>query len=417
MSRPLLSLIVCIILTPLMTRAEDWPMFRGANRDGISNEMNVPLTWSRTQNIKWTAPLPQGGNSSPVIVGQRVFLTCAQDEAGMKRSLYCFDRNDGNQLWLRTVNYPVREKTHQTNPYCASSPAADNDVVVVWHGSAGVHCYDHSGTLLWSRDLGKFEQIWGWAGSPIIHGNTIYLNCGPGENSFLIALDRKTGETIWKRDEPGGADDKHPETRNWIGSWCTPMVRTIEGKEQLVVAMPRHVSGYDLKTGDELWRCEGTGDLAYTDPVFTPDNSLCVYTSGFTGPAIGFKPGGAGDITDSNRLWRVTEKLPQRIGTGVILNGFLFIPSEPTIQCIDPNTGHVRWTHRLFDQTFWSPTAATKDGIYLTSRKGTTYVIAPNPDKFELLATNELNETTNAAPAISNGQIFIRTFEHLYCIE
>ena len=417
MRKSLGSLVVILFVIPLTTRADDWPMFRGRNRDGLSAETNVPLTWSNDKNIKWKVPLPQGGNSSPVVINDRVYLTCAQDDAGMKRSLYCFDRNTGKQLWLRTVNYDLREKTHETNPYCAASPAADEQVVVVYHGSAGVHCYDHGGSVLWSRDLGKAEQIWGWAASPIIHGNSIYLNCGPGKNSFLVALDKKTGDVIWKKEEANGADDKSAETKSWIGSWCTPQVRTIDGREQLVVAMPRRVSGHDLKTGDELWRCEGTGDLAYTDPVFAPDNALCVYTSGFAGPAIGFKVGGSGNITSQNRLWRVTEKLPQRIGTGVMLNGFLFIPSEPAIQCIDPKTGDVRWTHRLPAQTFWSPTAATKDRIYLTSRKGTTYVIAPNPDKFELLATNELNETTNAAPAISNGQLFLRTFEHLYCIE
>ena len=417
MSKMVSLIVVFLLLAPFTARAENWPQFRGANRDGISTEAKVPLTWSREKNVKWKAPLPQGGNSSPVVIGGRVFVTCAQDDAGMKRSLYCFDRNSGKELWVRTVNYDVREKTHETNPYCAASPAADKDVVVVWHGSAGVHCYDHEGNHRWSREVGKFQQIWGWAASPIIHGDSIYLNCAAGKNSFLVALDRKTGEVRWRKDEPNGADDKSAETKSWLGSWCTPMVRTIDGKEQLVVALPRHVSGYDLKGGEELWRCEGTGDLAYTDPVFTPDGGLCVYTSGFTGPAIGFKPGGSGNITSTNRLWRVTEKLPQRIGTGVILNGALFIPSEPTIQCIDPKSGEVRWTHRIPGHTFWSPVAATKDRIYITSQKGTTFVIAPNPEKFELLATNELDEKTNAAPAISNGQVFIRTFENVYCVE
>src|SRR5688500_5917566 len=182
--------VVILFVIPLTIRADDWPMFPGRNRDGLCTETNVPLTWSNDKNIKWKVPLPQGGNSSPVVIGDRVYLTCAQDDAGMKRSLYCFDRNTGKQLWLRTVNYDLREKTHETNPYCAASPAADEQVVVVYHGSAGVHCYDHGGNALWSRDLGKAEQIWGWAASPIIHDNSIYLNCGPGKNSFLVALDK-----------------------------------------------------------------------------------------------------------------------------------------------------------------------------------------------------------------------------------
>src|SRR5688572_5908528 len=118
MSKSHLPLIAILLLAPFTTRAEDWPMFRGPNRDGLSTETDVPLTWSDDKNIKWKVPLPQGGNSSPTVINDRVYLTCAQDDAGMKRGLYCFDRNTGRQLWLRTVNYDLREKTHETNPYC-----------------------------------------------------------------------------------------------------------------------------------------------------------------------------------------------------------------------------------------------------------------------------------------------------------
>src|SRR4051812_46359737 len=159
------ALLLCPILAlaaapaARLARAADWPMFRGPDRNGVSPDAQAPLNWSATKNVKWKAPLPQPGNSSPVVSGGRVFVTCAEDRNGTRRSLYCFDRSDGKQLWVKTITYPEVEKTYPENPYCASSPAADGKVVVAWHGSAGVHCYDPDGKELWSKDLGTFRHI------------------------------------------------------------------------------------------------------------------------------------------------------------------------------------------------------------------------------------------------------------------
>ena len=406
-----------LVVCAAPVQAEDWPMFRGSRRSGISTETKAPEKWSNTENIKWKAPLPHPGNSSPIVSAGRVFVTCAEDKRGHGRSLYCFDAATGKPLWVRTVQYEAIEPTHSTNPHAASSPASDGQRVVVWHGSAGVHCYDHDGKELWKKDLGPFRHIWGYAASPVILDGRVILNCGPGNRSFIIALDLKTGDELWKLDVPG-ADDKNPQGK-WMGSWSTPVPFTASGQQQLLIHLPDAVKALDPRTGRELWSVRGVGDLSYTDPVINENATLAAALSGFQGPAIGFRPEGKGDITDTSRLWRTTDRnqLPQRIGTGVIFNDILYVPGETVIQCLDLKTGKELWRHRPDGSTFWSPTAATADGkIYITSQKGTTYVIKANPAAFTLLSANALGEPTNSAPAISNGRLYLRTFQHLYCI-
>ena len=174
-------------VTP-MAHGGVWPAFRGPRGDGISPAKNVPVTWGPEQNVRWRAELPAPGNSSPVVTGDCVLVTCAEDE-GRKRSLYCFDRELGTQRWVRTVEFDKVMPTHKTNPYCSSTPLVAGNRVVVWHGSAGVFCYDLDGKELWSRDLGEFRHMWGYGSSPIFYKDRIILNCGPGKRVFLTALE------------------------------------------------------------------------------------------------------------------------------------------------------------------------------------------------------------------------------------
>jgi len=412
MKRFYLPILAVTVIACATARAADWPQFRGPQRNGISPETNFPLTWGPDKNIKWKAPLPQPGNSSPIVSGGRVFITCAEDAHGTRRSLYCFDVKDGKKLWVQTVSYEQLDPTHQRNPYCASTPAADGRRVVVWHGSAGVHCYDHDGKELWSRDLGTFRHIWGYASSPIIYGNSIILNCGPGARSFVIALDLTSGKTLWQNDEPGGAEDRDPAGK-WVGSWATPVVGTVDGKDQILVAQSHHVNAYDPKTGTILWTCGGTGDLAYADVMI--GDGIAVAAAGYGGSSIGFKLGGSGDVTDSDRLWRA-ERNPQRIGTGVVIGPNLFMVSEPALSCIEMSTGRELWKHREPTQTFWGSIVCAGDRLYVTSQQGTTLVYAADAKEFRLLGANALGEPSNSTPALSDGRIFLRTAEHLYCI-
>jgi len=395
--------------------AADWNMFRGPDRNGISTETKAPLEWGPGKNIKWQVALPTPGNSSPIVSGDRVFITCAEDARGTRRSLYCFNRADGKQLWVKTVVYEQAEPTHAQNHYEASSPAADGKHVIVWHGSAGIYCYDFDGKVVWQADLGTFRHIWGYAASPVFYENMALLNCGPGVRTFLIALDRQTGKTIWKTEEPGGADDKSPGTGTWLGSWSTPAIAKVNGQDQIIVEMPNAVKAYEPKTGKVIWSCGGTGPLSYTDPYIT-STGTGVYMSGFGGPAIGFKLGGSGDVTGTNQLWRVATKNPQRIGTGVIVDGLIYTTSEPAIQCIDPMTGRDVWRKNPGGEEFWSSVVKIGDRLYVTSKKGVTYVFAPDPKGYRQLAANDMGEASNSTIAVSNGELFLRTFKSLYCV-
>jgi len=413
--RKFLQTAALALLLSLTARAEDWPQFRGPLGNGVAQEDKAPLHWGPGKNVRWKAKLPGPGNSSPIVSRGRVFVTCAEDE-GKKRNLYCFDRRTGKELWVRTVEFPSVEPTHQSNPYCASTPAADGARVVVWHGSAGVFCYDFDGKELWKTDLGAVRNEWGYGSSPILHRGKVILNFGPGDRAFLATLDLKSGKLLWKYDEPGG-----PKTvlKGNSGSWSTPIVAQVGGEDQILCSMLTRVVACDPKTGACLWFLEGLAeekvDLVYASPVVSGGIGVA-FTGWGNGPTIGFKLGGAGDVTASNRLWLTRQ--PQRIGSGVVVDGCVFIVNAGpgTAQCIECQTGKVRWTERLDGGESWGSVVMAAGRLYVTSRRGVTTVFRPDPEKLDVLAMNDLGEPSNATPAISDGQIFLRTDGHLYCI-
>ncbi|MCA9143912.1 MAG: PQQ-binding-like beta-propeller repeat protein [Planctomycetales bacterium] len=413
---------VAIVLLALVcaesASGEDWPGFRGPAGNGITTGEAPPTTWDASENVKWKAPLPRPANGSPIVSNGRVFVTSAQDDDGHKRSLYCFDRTDGKQLWVHTVDFAKTMPTHKTNPYCGSTPAANGKVVVVWHASAGLVCLDFDGKEVWSRDLGEFEHIWGYGTSPVIYQDRVILHSGPGERIFVAAFDLQTGKTIWEVDEPQqGKNGSEREDGKYKGSWCTPIVANVDGQDQVICTMPTRVMAFDPKDGGVIWTCDGIrgpkGDLSYSSPLL--NEGILVSIGGFQGPGIGMRLGGKGDLTDSHRLWR-NEKNPQSIGSGVFLDGYIYRPNAGpgTIECLDPKTGEVVWTERA--GTMWGSIVFVAGRCYVTDQDGKTLVFRPNPDKYEGLATNELGEPSNSTPAISDGEIFIRTFGHLYCI-
>lgn len=416
MTRPF---FVCIALTfaASLAHAADWPAFRGPTYDGIAAEKSAPTTWSNAENVKWKAELPRPGNGSPIVVGDRVFVTSAEDDKGKQRSLYCFAANDGKQLWVRTVELDKVMPTHKTNPYCATTPLCDGKRVVVWHGSAGLWCYDMEGKELWSRDLGEFRHIWGYASSPVLYKNNIILHSGPGDRSFVAALNIETGETVWETEEPQDAKGSRNKAGQYQGSWSTPVIAKVDGEDQIIVMLNTRVNAYDPETGEIIASCDGLrhdrGDLAYSSAVIAGD--ICFATGGFSGPALAFRLGGKGDVTETHRLWR-QEKQPQSIGSGVAVDGYVYRPNAGpgTIQCIDPATGKVLWNQRA--GSHWASIIKVGDLLYATNQSGNTIVFKPNPEKFEQVASNRLGDHCNATPAVANGRIYIRTDQHLYCI-
>ncbi|MBM3876731.1 MAG: serine/threonine protein kinase [Verrucomicrobia bacterium] len=418
----LLSAITAISLLAAVPSAGagNWPAWRGPTGDGICTENNLPMKWSATENVKWRIPLPERGNSTPVVWGEKVFVTQAVQE---RRTLMCLNRADGKLAWQVGVATNEKEPTHSTNPYCPASPATDGERVIVSFASDGLFCYDFAGKELWKRtDLGRQFHIWGNGASPVIRGNLCFLNFGPADATYLIAVDKRTGKTVWKQDESTGY--KHPKPgekgvqgETYIGSWTTPIVTTVEGKEQLLMSWPKRLVAYDLQTGSEIWHCTGLNPLCYTSPIHA--DGIVVAMGGFGGSAFAVRAGGGGDVTGSRRLWH-HPRSPQRIGSGVIHDGRIYIHNDPgTAMCLDLKTGATVWSETLTGKApskqNWSSVMLAGGHCYSITQGGDCFVFKASP-QFELVSVNSLGEPSNSSIAPSNGELFIRTHRSLWCI-
>lgn len=398
------------------TSAADWPHWRGPDGQGHCTEKNLPVQWSSQKNVKWKIPLANQGNSTPVIWGDKIFLTQA-NKGGTVRSLICLARADGKTLWKNDVAYPEKERNWTPDWYCNASPVLDGERVVVSFGSAGMYCYDYSGKELWKRtDLGKWEHNFGNSASPIFHGDLAILWCGPNQGkgrNYLLAVDKKTGKTVWEHEEK-------------VGSWSTPLITKVNGQDQLLVGSSLDVKGspdpktgtlkgFDPKTGKELWFCHGLDSYVYTSPLV--GNGIAVAMSGYQGAAIAVKLGGSGDIT-KDRLWKHPKNI-QRVGSGVIVGDHVYqVDENGTPRCYELTTGNELWkVENRPGSTTWGSIVHADGRLYVLMRDGATLVFKASP-QYELLANNPLDkgEQSNSSIAISNGEIYLRTFRHLWCI-
>jgi outer membrane protein assembly factor BamB len=416
-------LLPLLLLATGSVLADDWPAWRGPQGIGISTEKELPTKWSKTENVRWRVTLPEAGNSTPIVSRGRVFVTQA---VGERRTLMCFDRDSGMPLWQRGVATKEKEPTHGTNPYCSASPVTDGERIIVSFASDGLYSYDFDGNELWRRtDLGRQIHIWGGGSSPAIHGDSCFLNFGPGETTYLLAINKRTGKSLWQQYEETGygkpsADDVrggNKENATYIGSWTTPTLMKVEGRDQLLMSWPRRLAAYDPQSGDEIWTCSGLNPLVYTSPIH--DEGLVVAMGGFGGTSIAVRSGGSGDVTDSHRIWHQA-KTPQRIGSAVIKDSYIYIHNDPgTAECYDLKSGKRIWQERLSGAgssgTNWSSVMLAGDNCYTINQGGDCFVFKASP-KFELVSVNSLGEPSNSSIVPSNGELFIRTHEALWCI-
>lgn len=405
-------------------QAESWPSWRGgADGAGVAREAQLPRAWSPTQNVRWRVELPERGNSTPVIWAQRVFVT-QSIEAQNKRTVLCLNRADGKVLWQRGTTWTKPEASHDTNPYCSASPVTDGERVIAWFGSAGLFAYDFEGKELWHRDLGALDHEWGYGSSPLLHGDLCILYVGPGQNQRLMAVDKRTGQTMWQAEQP--ALVKRPRTDGFkgqeeggmIGSFSSPIVVQNGAQSELIMTYPQRICAYDPKTGKELWRCDGLNELVYASPV--AEDGVVVGMGGFLGTSVAVKAGGRGEVTATHRLWS-KERTKNRLGSAVVHQGHIYIlNSDGIAECIELKTGRVVWEERLPKKgrkgDSWSSMVLAGDLIYILNQSADTVLLKAAPE-FSVVGVNALDGAlTNASLAVSDGELYIRTHTHLWCI-
>jgi len=430
--------LLCVAVLPAAAVAEsNWRHWRGPLGNGVAPKANSPIEWSETKNIKWKSEIPGRGSGSPVVWDDRVFVVTAvpvpnqepqveteEDQETPQRrgrandsplpelefKLLCFDRDSGSLRWAETAIIATpHQGTHPTNGFASASPCTDGQHVYAHFGSRGVYCFTMDGQLVWKRDdLGQMNTLFsfGEGSSPTIADDKILIPWDHQGPSYLWALDKQTGDTVWKqdRDEPS--------------CWATPLVVGAGDQRQVIMNGQKFARGYDLATGKELWRCGGQTFRPCASPVAAGDTVFI--GSGFRGSFLGaFKLDGSGDIegTDSV-LWTVDKDTPD-IASPLLTDGriYFYKGKSGILTCLDAKTGKPHFSAERIPgirRTYASPVAAG-GYVYLTGRRGTTVVIK-DADELEIVATNTVGEGVDATPAPAGDQLFLRGEQHLFCI-
>jgi outer membrane protein assembly factor BamB len=414
MQRPILASLVAILVSLSPCQAEEWPGWRGPRGDGTSAEKGVPATWSPTENIAWKTPIPGKGHSSPIIWGDRVFVTTCLEKEG-ERMLLCLDRRTGKVLWQRVVLSAPLEKKHRLNSYASSTPVTDGKhvwVAFLAYPNMEVACYDFDGNRIWQRSPGKLLSVHGFCSSPILHKDLVILNGDQDAQAYIVALDKLTGAERWRIDRP-----------NRTRSYCTPILihsRQKPDVTQLVLSGSRCVTGYDADTGKLLWIIDGPTEQYVASLVYL--DGVLFLTTGFPEyHLMGISPEGSGNITKSKYvLWHIGHETNGAKGASYVpspiaANGHFYVVSDlGYLSCLETQSGKRLWMERLGRHHSASPVLA--DGrLYFTDDAGITYVLEAGP-VFKVLHRNALGEECYASPAIAHGQFFIRGLHNLYCI-
>ena len=422
MSR-IVCLIVCLSVNANVL-AENWPCWRGPRGDGTSTELQVPVKWNGEtgEGIAWKVLIPGKGHSSPIVWEDRIFITTCVEES-RERLLLCVNRDDGKILWQSSVAVSPLENKHALNSFASGTPATDGETVYVTFLASGNHdeeakeaaadqrataatllvvAYDMQGNKLWSAEPGGFSSVHGFCSSPVIYKNLLIVNGDHDGDSYVAGLNRKTGETVWKvpRDH---------KTR----SYCTPLIRSINGKDQMVMTGSKRIVSLDPITGSTNWLIEGPTEQFVSSMVY--DGTAFYMTAGFpTYHVMSIRPDGSGDVTKSHVVWH-SEVARCYVPSPVLIEDKLFVADDQgTVNCFDTATGDRLWKDRLGNH--YSGSLVTANGLaYFPADDGIVAVVKPG-EKLNVVDRNPLGEFSYASPAISNGHIYIRGEHHLFSI-
>lgn len=397
--------------------AENWPQWRGAHGDGISQETKVPLKWSKTENIAWRLPMPGSAGSTPAVWGDHIYLTSAEGDDLVLLAV----SSSGKQLWkVRLGNKNVSVRGDEGN-YASPSPCTDGKHVWATVGTGELGCYTPDGQEKWKFNLqdryGEFRIQFGMASTPVLDGDRLYLQLIHSGGAHVVALNKNTGDEIWNQRRITTATDECEQ------SYASPMLYRHGGLELLLTHGGDYIIAHRLTDGGEVWRCGGLNPKGNYNPTLRFVASplavpgLVVVPSAKNGPVLGLDPASHGDISDSEEghLWvrdRNTPDVPSPLAYG----GLVYLCREDgTLLCLDAKSGKQIYQKRTHPERHRASPVYAAGRIYLTARDGTVSVIKPGR-KFELLASNSLGESTSSSPAISNGRIYLRTFDALYAI-
>jgi outer membrane protein assembly factor BamB len=398
----------CIVVTAFfaslatgISRAEDWPAWRGPRGDGVSSESSPPVHWSATEKVVWKTPVPGFGRSSPIVQGERVFVTTG-DAADDSRRVLCFDRDSGRVLWNVAVHHGAGGRMHRLNTTASSTPAADSQcvyAVFIDDRALRVFALDHAGGLAWSASPGSFDSQHGFAASPVLYGEGVIVNGHQDGEAFVVLLRRDDGAEIWRY---------RPKIN--LRSFSTPVLIEHEGREQLILAGASQTVALDPRTGEMIWFAEGPSEKFVSTPAV--GHGLVFSFGGSPSKrAMAVRLGGSGDVLATHVVWRNERSMPY-VPSPVLAGDFLHVISDDGVYtCLDPTTGAVQYNGRKLGPVSSSPVVAA-GRVYFFEDSGRCTVVE-NGAAFEVVAMNEIGEAVYTTPAFAAGSLFVRTESNL----
>ncbi len=407
--------------------AEDWSGWRGPRGDGTSRERDLPTEWDAVtgKNILWKTELLGKGHSSPIIWEDRLFVTTCL-EAEQQRLLLCLDTETGNELWRCDVLRSPLETLHKLNSHSSGTPATDGKMIYVpflkvdgttlipapnvgnndrdiTPGKIVLTAIDFSGAVQWQIEVGDFVSAHGFCSSPVLYGDLVILNGDHDGSSYLVAFNKTTGQEVWRTRRAHG-----------IRSYVTPIIRNVDGRDQLVLSGSGHVAGFDLSDGKLRWSVEGPTEQFVASMVY--DGERFMLAGGFpTHHVMAIRPDGVGDVTDSHVAWQVDKYVRCYVPSPVLVGHKLYVADDRGMaNCFNSTNGERLWQARL-SGAFNASLVATERLVYFLARDGVTTIVEAG-EELNILATNPLYEQCDASPAISHGRLYIRGERHLFCI-
>jgi outer membrane protein assembly factor BamB len=449
--QPSLAWVSAIALTGTVTAQTNWPSFRGNHADGVAPGVRTPATWNveKSENILWKRQIPGLGHSSPILWGERLFVTSAVNQsktAPLKVGLYgdpksaddseaqqwkvfCLNKTTGELLWETKAHEGVPKlKRHPKATHANCTMATDGKSLVAFFGSEGLYCFEMDGRVRWHKDWGVLRTSpmvyndvvdaqgidleWGFASSPIIYSNRVFVQCDVLTNGFVAALELADGKEVWRT------------PRDDTATWSTPNICLTGRQPQLLVNGWKHMGGYDLQTGREIWRMSGGGDCPVPTPLVWNDLIFLTSAHGPRRPMYAVRADAVGDVSLKNGAntnqyvaWSALRG-GSYMQTPLVYDSLLYCcHDDGVLSCYEARTGKLHYKERLGKggEGFTASAVASNDKVYFTSEQGTVFVVKPGPD-FTVLATNRLEEVCMATPAISGGSLFFRTQGHVVAV-